>query len=87
MRRHRATKRFWQSYSRLPQEVRELADRCYAMLRDNPAHPSLRFKRAGEFWSARVGVAHRALAVPVEHGYIWVWIGTHAEYDRLLRGR
>lgn len=85
--RHRATKRFWQAYDRLPAEVRELADRCYALLRENPAHPSLRFKKAAGLWSARVGVGHRALAVEDEEGFVWVWIGTHAEYDRLLRRR
>lgn len=85
--RHRATKRFWQSYDRLPKEVQQSADRAYAVLRENPAHPALRFKKAGEFWSARVGIGHRALAIDDSEGYIWVWIGTHAEYEGMLRKR
>jgi hypothetical protein len=44
----------------------------------------LHFKKLGKFWSARVGLHHRALAIEVEGGMLWVWVGTHAEYDRLL---
>ena len=51
----------------------------------NPQHPSLRFKKVGTFWSARVGLTHRALAVEDEDGFIWVWIGTHDEYQRMIR--
>ncbi len=25
-----------------------------------------------------------AVATPTEDGFLWVWIGTHAEYDKLL---
>jgi hypothetical protein len=35
-------------------------------------------------WSARVGSRHRALAIEVDDGLVWFWIGSHAEYDRLL---
>jgi hypothetical protein len=45
----------------------------------------LHFKRIGPYWSARVGLHHRALAVPSAHHAIWFWIGTHAEYDRILK--
>ena len=57
--KHRATPRFWRCYNDLPKDVRKLADRCYALLKDNPSHPSLRFKKVGQFWSARVGLHHR----------------------------
>src|SRR4051794_28362303 len=36
------------------------------------------------FWSARVGLHYRALAVEVQNGVLWFWVGTHAEYDRLV---
>ncbi|HEX4773382.1 MAG TPA: hypothetical protein VH351_21295 [Bryobacteraceae bacterium] len=50
----------------------------------NPAHPSLQLKEAGEFWSARVTKAYRALAVREGNLFTWVWIGSHREYERLL---
>jgi hypothetical protein len=39
---------------------------------------------AGKLYSARVGLHYRALGLPREEGVHWFWIGTHAEYDRLV---
>jgi hypothetical protein len=83
--RHSASSAFWTAYERLPAEARSLADRCYALLKSNPSHPSLHFKPVGKYWSVRVGLRYRALAVPVPDGLVWFWIGTHAEYDRLIK--
>ena len=82
--RHLAHARFWRSYRRLPRDVQELADRSYALLRSNPGHPSLQFKKVGDFWSSRVGLHDRALALEVERDLVWFWIGSHAEYDTLV---
>jgi hypothetical protein len=83
--KHFATPKFWHAYRRLPGEVQKLANDCYDLLKQNPRHPSLHFKRIGPYRSARVGLHHRALAVPSAHHAIWFWIGTHAEYDRILK--
>lgn len=56
----------------------------FDLLKSNPRHPSLHFKRIGRFHSARVGAHYRALAVDVEDGVLWFWIGTHAGYDRIV---
>jgi DNA-binding transcriptional regulator GbsR (MarR family) len=85
--RHLATARFWRCYHALPQTVRELADRNFAQLKADPAHRSLHFKKIGEFRSARVGLCYRALARDVDQNLAWFWIGTHAEYDKLLSQR
>lgn len=58
--KHRATPRSWSCYRSLPAEIRELADRGYKLLQTNPRHPSLHFKKVGEFWSVRVGLHYRA---------------------------
>jgi hypothetical protein len=81
--KHSASSRFWKRYAALPKEIQTLADKSYELLKGDPKHPSLHFKKLGSFWSVRVGLHHRALAVEVEAGLLWVWIGTHAEYDRL----
>jgi len=44
----------------------------------------LHFKKVNEFWSARIGLSHRALAMKIPEGFLWVWIGEHKEYERLL---
>jgi hypothetical protein len=62
-----------------------VARKNYALLKANPHHPSLQFKKIGHLWSARVGLHHRALAAEDGEGFIRVWIGTHAEYDRLIK--
>ena len=83
--RHFASPAFWEAYEKLPLVVRELADRNYELLKQNPQHPSLHFKKVGRFWSVRVCLRYRALAVPVNDGVLWFWIGTHADYDALIR--
>lgn len=82
--KHHASSRFWALYEALPAEVRELADNSYALLKNDPRHPSLHFKRIGSVWSVRVGAHYRALGSDVQGGIVWFWIGTHAEYDRVL---
>ena len=85
---HRASARFWRSYRALPGEVRKLADRCFALLKADAAHPSLHFKRVGAFQSVRVGLHYRALAVDADDGdIVWFWVGSHAEYDKLVNQR
>ena len=79
---HFAAPQFWALYKELPQHVRDRADRNFALLKENPRHPSLHFKRIGKYFSVRVGLANRALGVETEGGVLWFWIGTHAEYDK-----
>ena len=83
--RHLASRAFWEAYERLPAQVRTLADKNYALLKQDPEHPSLHFKRVGKFWSVRVGLRYRALAVEADGDLVWFWIGSHADYDALIR--
>ncbi len=82
--RHFASPDFWAYYRRLPADVRELADKNFKLLKANPRHPSLQFKKIGEYRSVRVGLRYRALAVESPEGLVWFWIGSHSDYDRLL---
>ncbi len=83
---HRTTPQFWSRFERLPSSVQRVAKRNFRLLQVNPRHPSLHFKKVGKFWSARAGFAYRALAIEDGEDYIWVWIGGHDEYDRLIGG-
>lgn len=82
--RHYASPGFWKLYGRLPADVRELADKSFELLKSDPRHPSLHFKKIGELWSVRIGAHYRALAMEVEGGMYWFWIGTHADYDNIV---
>lgn len=81
---HHAAPDFWTCYHRLPAEVQALADRRFALLKTDERHPSLHTKKVGGYWSARVGLHYRAVAIEVSDGLLWFWIGTHAEYDQMV---
>lgn len=82
---HRAAPDFWACYNALPAPVRSLADKAFVLLKSDPRYPSLHFKKVDKFWSVRVGVQYRALGINVPDGIVWIWIGSHAEYDKLVR--
>ncbi len=82
---HRTTARFWTCFARLPEAVQRVARENFELLKGNPAHPSLHFKKVAKLWSVRVGLNHRALAVEDGADFIWVWIGPHDEYKRLIK--
>lgn len=80
--RHFTLPSFWNLYDHLPTSIQRLADKNYDLLKDNPRHPSLHLKKVGVYWSVRVGISYRAVAVEIDEGLLWFWIGTHAEYDK-----
>jgi hypothetical protein len=82
--KHFASSRYWARFDALPAEVQKLATRNFELLKQNPQHPSLRFKSVGKFRSVRVGLHYRALGVAVGDDVQWFWIGSHAEYDKLV---
>jgi len=82
------TPSFWQHYRALPPEIRRRAQQAYKLWRDNPAHPGLFFKRVKEsqpVYSVRIGLGYRALGLLKGDTVTWFWIGTHEEYERLLK--
>lgn len=81
---HRATPRFWQAYHILPKAIRNRADQAFALLQSDANHPSLHLKKVGDLWSERISRNHRALAIEDGDGLVWIWIGDHAEYERLI---
>ena len=73
--KHFATPEFWARYRKLPAAIQTLADKNFALLKQNPQHPSLRLKKVGVYWSARVGLHYRVLAKERAEGFVWFWIG------------
>ena len=76
---------FWQLYAALPKEIQKLADKQFDLFLLNPNHPSLGFKRKGNIYTAEVGRSYRAVARKRGDTYYWFWIGSHEEYNKLLR--
>jgi len=84
--KHYASPSFWNCYKNLPKTIQELADKNYELLKQNPAHPSLHFKKIQNYFSVRVGIRHRALGIEIDNDVLWFWVGNHADYDKLLAG-
>ncbi len=77
---------FLNAYRKLPHEIRELARASYRRFREDPNHPGLHFKRlqGTDLYSVRIGISHRALGTMTGDTITWFWIGSHANYDKLV---
>jgi len=75
-------------YEGLPGDVQRTADKYFVLLKSDPRHPSLHLKKIGDLWSVRAGIHYRAIGMDApseERGVLWIWIGSHAEYDRFIK--
>lgn len=82
-----ATSKFWRAYAELPVGIRKSVRKQYRRWLSDPRHPSLRFKKVGPFWSVRVNDDYRALAILDQDTYFWFWVGSHSEYDKILKAK
>lgn len=81
----KALPEFWAFYDALPEDIRRRADKQFTLFAANAKHPSLQLKPVGWFWSVRITEGYRALALREANTFIWFWIGSHDDYDRLIR--
>lgn len=83
----RTTAKFRKAFAELPVSIQEQARTAYRQFMRDPLHPSLRFKPVHSrlpIYSARVGKGYRAVGQRDENGVVWFWIGSHADYNKLL---
>jgi hypothetical protein len=79
---------FWECYRELPDPARKAAQKAFEIWKENPFHPSLRFKcveSKTHVWSLRISLGYRALCVFEGDTATWFWVGDHAAYDRLIK--
>ncbi len=83
------TKNFRKRLNQLPSSVQEQTAKAYALWHEDPYHISLHFKLVSQrqaIYSARVNIDYRVLGLLESDNHIyWFWIGSHDEYDELLR--
>jgi len=82
---HHASPNFWKCYLDLPADIQKLADDNFELLKNNSRHPSLHFKKVAHLQSVRVGRKYRAIGIEKDKDVVWFWIGTHSEYDNLIK--
>jgi len=83
----RTTERFRKAFQKLPPNVQRQARAAYRLWMSDLSHPSLQFKRVharDPIYSVRVSLGWRAVGVRSGDTVVWFWIGSHAEYDKLL---
>lgn len=82
------TKQFRELLRTLPHDVKRQAYSAYRLFKRDPYHVGLHFKqvsRKKSIYSVRIGISYRALGLRENDDFIvWFWIGSHAEYDKLL---
>ena len=83
----RRTRGFRELFASLPRRVQQQAREAYRLFRDDSQHPGLHFKQVHAdppTYSARVGISYRAVGVRDGELIVWYWIGSHADYDKLI---
>jgi len=84
------TEDFLVCFARLPDSVKGQARKCYRLWRENPSHPSLQFKQIHgheAFYSCHVSRGWRALGLLEGNMITWFWIGSHGDYELILKQR
>jgi len=82
------TKRFRQAFRRLPKYIQQQEKAAYRLFAENPCQSGLDFKKihSSDFvYSVHIGLHDRAVGVRSSDVILWVWIGSHSEYDKLIR--
>ncbi|MDR3403942.1 MAG: hypothetical protein P4L99_15705 [Chthoniobacter sp.] len=79
----KAHRRFWKCFDGLPGPVQKLAREKYALWKQDPFHPSLKFEERREgVCVVRIGDHYRAVGLRQGDVIAWFWIGNHEEYNR-----
>lgn len=84
----RTTASFRKAFASLPENIQERAREAFQLFSDNRAHPSLQFKQVhttDPIFAVRITLHYRALARRGDDAWIWFWIGSHTDYDKLLK--
>jgi mRNA-degrading endonuclease RelE of RelBE toxin-antitoxin system len=74
------TRPFDRDYARLPEDIKDRADKQLALLLTNPHHPSLRLKRVrgtDDIWEARITRGYRMTLTIAGDTFILRRIGVH----------
>ncbi len=82
------TKSFRKLFAALPKDIQVQAQKSYAFWKEDKFHSSLQFKklsRKQDIYSVRVGIGYRALGLIEADEIYWFWIGSHGDYDKLLK--
>lgn len=81
---------FWALFRTLPKHIRKQAQQAYQQFLHDPFYQGLNFEEVDKrrhLWSVRITRGYRVLGFREGDVITWFWIGSHREYERLIRGR
>ena len=79
---------FRTDFAGLPPVVQQQARVACERFKADPYQQGLRFKKLpphDDVWSVRVNANYRAVGSRKEDVILWLFIGSHADHDKLLR--
>ena len=82
------TDRFWEKYYSLPENIQKKADNVFDLWKREPYNSNLRFKKihqGRDIYSIRIGFDYRVLGLKNQDAIIWFWIGSHSDYEKMLK--
>ena len=78
-------KHFWKTYEKLPNDIKNLADKTFSDLKKKKEHSLLKILKVGRYWSLPIGEKYSALGIEVdEGGLLWCWVGSFSDYNSFL---
>lgn len=83
-----ATSQFWKCYDDLPKDIKKQAKNAYVLFSNDPYYPSLHFKRihsSRPIFSVRINIDYRTIGILEDNEITWFWIGSHVQYDALIK--
>ena len=86
--KHQTTDKFEKLLKTLPKNVRQTARKNYNLLKQNPRHPSLDFKKLGgmsDHYSIRAGLGYRAHGKKKDNVMSWYWIGGRGAAGKIVK--
>ena len=82
------TKDFLNYFRKLPLRIQTQARKNYKLWKKDPYQKSLGFKKIDKknnIYSIKVGIGWRALGIKEDKTIVWFWIGSHEDYNNLIK--
>ena len=82
------TSDFIKRFRKLPDRIKRTARKNYKIWKQDISHPGSDFKQVHPIkpiYSVRIGSGWRALGIKEDNTMIWFWIGSHNDYEKLIR--
>jgi hypothetical protein len=82
------TSKFRGYLEKLPEHIQVKARKTYRLWLVNPLHPSLQFKQIhsiSPIYAVRISLGYRALGILEDDTMVWFWIGSHEEYNSMIK--